>query len=243
MTFLKKSLMSCSAVVPARIGVSGSMEETPSLDSLTLRSRQRRRRIDQLQGEARSTLTRGKELSTEVAELATDVEDLDRVTVLLNSLGEERQIAAQASIEELVTRGLQMIFDDTLSFHIVQNVRGKTAVVDFVVRTTIGTSVIETPVMDARGGGLAAVIGFLLRLVVMLMGRDPREANLLVLDETFAHVSAEYLEAVGQFLREVVDKTGVQIIMVTHQPEFAEFADRVYSFSTDGGKTVVKDVS
>jgi ABC-type lipoprotein export system ATPase subunit len=62
------------------------------------------------------------------------------------------------------------------------------------------------------------------------------------LDETFAHVSSEYLEPMGQFLREVVDKTGVQIIMVTHQPELAEYADTVYRFSNKDGKTqVAKD--
>ena len=208
-----------------------------------VRSRQRRRQLDTAKGEARSVLLRGQQLTQQVSELQETLEELDRVTILLNSLGEERQLAAQASIEELVTRGLQMIFDESLSFHIVQSVRGKTAVVEFMVRTTLGASVVETSVMDARGGGLAAVIGFLLRLVVMLMGQDPRDANLLVLDETFAHVSSEYLEPLGQFLREVVDRTGVQIVMVTHQPEFAEYADRVYNFSTEGGKTVVKDVS
>lgn len=219
------------------------LQNPVNLDTLLVRSRQRRRQIDLMQGSARTTLLRGKELSSEVQNLSTLVEELDRVTVLLNSIGEERQIAAQGAIEELVTRGLRMIFDDTLSFHIVQNVRGKTAVVDFNVRTTIGNEVIETPVMDSRGGGLAAVIGFLLRLVVMLMGRDPRDASILVLDETFAHVSAEYLDPLGQFLREIVDRTGVQIVMVTHQPEFAEYADRVYNFSTTNGKTIVKDVS
>ena len=210
-----------------------------TLDTLVVRARQRRRQIDTLQGEARSVLLRGKSLQQEVSSLGELVEDLDRVTLFLNSLGEERQFAAQGSIEELVTRGLQMIFDNTLSFHIVSSVRGKTAVVEFVVRTTLGNSVIETPVMDARGGGLAAVIGFLLRLVVMLMGRDPRDANLLVLDETFAHVSAEYLEPLGQFLREIVDRTNVQLVMVTHQPQFGEFADRVYHFETVGGATQV----
>ena len=214
-----------------------------TLDSLVVRARQRRRQIDVAQGGVRAVLLRGKELTTEVSDLSALVEELDRVTVLLNSLGEERQLAAQSSIEELVTRGLRMIFDDTLSFHIVQAVKGKTAVVEFVVRTTLGSDVIETPVMDARGGGLAAVIGFLLRFVVMLMGRDPRDSTIMVLDEIFAHVSAEYLEPTGQFLREVVDRTGVQIIMVTHQPEFAQYADRVYNFSTTNGKTVVKDVS
>lgn len=211
------------------------------LDTLTIRARQHRRKIDTLQGEARSVLTRGKELSAEVSELTETVEELDRVTVLLNSLGEERQLAAQSSIEELVTRGLQMIFDDTLSFHIVQNVRGKTAVVEFVVRTTLDSEVIETPVMDARGGGLAAVIGFLLRLVVMLMGRSERDADLLTLDETFSMVSAEYLEPLGEFLRELVDNTGVQIILVTHQEIFAEYADKVYHFHTEEGRTVVTE--
>ena len=215
----------------------------PDLDALVVRARQRRRQIDSQQGEARSVLLRGKELSSEVTSLSSTVEVLDRVTALLNSLGEDRQLQAQTSIEELVTRGLQMIFDDTLSFHIVQNVRGKTAVVEFVVRTTLGSSVIETQVMDARGGGLAAVIGFLLRLVVMLMSRKERDANLLVLDESFSMVSAEYLEPLGEFLREVVDRTGAQVILVTHQPAFEAFADKVYNFSTEDGKTVVKDVS
>ena len=214
-----------------------------TLDSLVVRARYRRRKIDALQGEARGVLSRGKELTATVAQLELDIADLDKVTALLNSLGEDRQLQTQSNIEELVTRGLQMIFDDTLSFHIIQSVSAKTATVDFVVRTTLLTKVVDTPVMDARGGGLAAVIGFLLRLVVMLMGRDPRDSNLLVLDETFAHVSSEYLEPLGQFLREVVDKTGVQIVMVTHQNEFVQFADAVYNFSTEGGRTVVKELS
>lgn len=214
-----------------------------TLVDLQLRARNRRRKLDQLQGEAVSVLMRGQELSQEVSTLTQEIEDLAKVTALLNSIGEERQLAAQQSIEDLVTRGLRMIFDDSLSFHIVQSVKGKAQVVDFTVRTTIGESVVDTSVMDGRGGGLAAVIGFLLRLVVMLLDHSHRDGSILVLDETFAHVSAEYLEPLGQFLREVVDRTGVQIVMVTHQPEFAEFADNVYNFSSVDGKTVVRDVS
>lgn len=211
------------------------------IDSLVIRARQRRRQIDSLQGEARATLLHGKELQTEISDLTEVIEDLDRVTVLLNSLGEDRQLKAQHTIEELVTRGLQTIFDETLSFHIVQSVKGKSAIVEFLVRTTLAGSVIETPVMEARGGGLAATIGFLLRLVVMLLSKGTKSENILVLDETFAHVSQEYLGPLGEFLREVVDKTGVQIVMVTHQNEFAEYADKVYRFTTAEGKTQVRE--
>ncbi len=211
------------------------------LDQISLRVRSRRRQLDGLWGEARSVLTRGKEIKAEVGELVESISDLERVTHLLNSLGEERQQEAQRTIEELVTRGLQTIFDDTLSFHIIQSVKGKTANVEFLVRTTLPDAVVETPVMDARGGGLAATIGFLLRVVVMLLRGGTREENILVLDETFAMVSAEYLGALGEFLREIVDKTGVQIVLVTHQTEFTEYADKVYRFRTEDGRTVVED--
>lgn len=213
-----------------------------SLDQLALRARHRRRTLDQRQGEARAILTRGKEIQAEVAELTELVEDLDKVTILLNSIGEDRQQKAQQTIEELVTRGLQTIFDETLSFHIVQTTRGKSVTVEFVVRTTLNGRAIETPVMDARGGGLAATIGFLLRLVVLLLTRGQRQDTLMILDETFAHVSAEYLPAVSAFVREVVDKTGVQIIMVSHQEELTENADALYRFHMEDGVTVAKRI-
>jgi len=202
----------------------------------------RRRALDERAGEARVTLSRGTELQVEVAELKSEVELLDRVSILLNSLGEERQLKAQTTIEELVTRGLQTIFDESLSFHIIQTTKAKSAYIDFVVRTQLEDgSAVDTPVMDARGGGLAATIGFLLRLVVMLLRGGTQGENILFLDETFAHVSDEYQEPLRDFVREVVDKTGIQILMVTHQPVFTEAADKIYRFGQIDGKTVVTD--
>lgn len=195
------------------------------------------RKIDAAVGEARAVLARGNALRDEIKNLTQEIEDLDKAAALLNSMGEQRQAQAQGVIETLVTQGLQTIFDETLSFHIVSSVKGKSPVIDFVIRTTLGGKVIDTPVMDARGGGLAAVVGFLLRLVVLSLQTKDFGHKLLVLDETFAHVSAEYLPGVSQFLRQVVDEFGLQIIMVTHQTELIEDADVVYRFSQTQGKT------
>lgn len=184
-------------------------------------------------------LSRAKELETETAALTVEVGVLNQVAVLLNSLGEERQAQAQGTIEALVTEGLQTIFDASLTFHIVSTNKAKTAGIEFLVRSALADDAVETPVMDARGGGLAATIGFLLRVVVMLLSDDGKRENLLVLDETFAHVSDEYLEPLGQFLRQIVDRSGIQILLVTHQPEFTEYADKVYRFSQTDGRTVV----
>lgn len=215
------------------------------MTDLSLRVRARKRELEQQQVAERMVRQRADDLRAEIEKLVVDVETHERATILLNSIGEEKQYAAQSAIEALVTRGLQTIFDDSLSFHIRQKVVGKRAEVDFVVRTTLANgSIVETDVMDARGGGLAATVGFLLRLVVMLLrSGNTKDDNVLILDETFAHVSEEYLPALNEFLRKIVDKTGVQIIMVTHQPEFTELADKVYRFSSVDGKTIVKEES
>lgn len=201
------------------------------LDALSVSVRNQRRVLDAKSGEARSVLMRGKELQVEVAELATAANELEKVTILFNSLGEEKQLKAQETIEGIVTKGLQMIFDETMSFHILQTTKAKSANVDFVVRTTLPGQTVDTSIMDGRGGGVAAVIGFLLRLVVMLLDSSSKQENILVLDESFAMVSAEYLQPLNEFIREIVDKTGIQILMVTHQNEFTEQADTVYRFS------------
>ena len=203
----------------------------------------RRRELDILNGEARMILTRAKEVKEELDRLKEEVSLFERSGVLLNSIGEERQLKAQDTIEALVTRGLQQIFDDTLSFHIIQKVKANAASVEFVVRTALPDGgVVDTPVMDARGGGLAATIGFLLRVVILLLRGGNHGENILVIDESFSHVSAEYLPAVSEFLRELVEKTNLQVIMITHQTELTDAADTVYRFTSVDGKTIVEEL-
>lgn len=215
-----------------------------TLDALSLRCRSRRRVLDELSGVMRATLLRGKELQVELESLEGEISTLEKVVIFLNSLGESRQNEAQTTIEELVTRGLQMIFDDSLSFHIVPVVKASANGVEFYVRSSHDGHVLETPVLDSRGGGLAATVGFLLRVVVMLLSQRVSSSSLLlVLDETFAHVSDDYLESLGQFLQELVTRTDVQILMVTHQEALIPFGDQVYRFSSAGGRTRVTEIA
>lgn len=211
-----------------------------NLDDLTLRARRADQELSRAEGEHAGVLRRQQQLTEELAELTDEQDILTKATELLNSLGEERQLKAQRVIETLVTRGLHTIFDETLSFHISMTVRGKSSVVDFFVRTTIGNKHIDTGVLEARGGGLAAIIGFLLRIVVLSLRAASGGSKILILDETFAHVSVEYLDGLGSFLQELIKLTDVQVIMVTHQKEFEGMADKVYRFSTKDGMTQVE---
>lgn len=196
------------------------------LDELTTRVRARRSELDRRTGEALSLARRGQAAEWEAELLAGELETYERVCGVLTRIGETEQADAQRQIEELVTRALQVIFGEELSFKLVPRVLRDQAALDFVLVSSYGGTVIETPVMEARGGGMAAVVGFVLRLVVLLL--TPGARRFLALDESFAHVSASYEPRVAEFLREVADKAGVQLLLITHSSAYSDLADARY---------------
>ena len=212
-----------------------------STAEMASRVRSARSWADRQAGEARAIGEAGKRAVADRDRLKAMLEQHETVVKLLTRTGEERQDAAQRQVEELVTRGLQVVFDTSVSFHLIPSVKANQAQLDFIIRTTLAGGVqVDTPVMEARGGGMAAVTGFLLRLVVLLLTPETRARRFLVLDETFGMVSAEYEPRVAEFLREVADKAGVQILLVTHSTAFSDAADASYHFSLDeAGTTTV----
>ncbi len=201
-------------------------------------------------GAARALAQRGQELEAEVERLLLSRETAERVSGVLGKMAAERDAAARALVESLVTAGLTAIFGDSgeqLSFHLMESTLRNATNIDFTVRTIKpGGEVIETDVLSARGGGVAAVIGMLLRVVLILLTRQTGQqvSGTLVLDETLAMLSADRLEAASAFLRTLVDSADLQVIMVTHQTELTESADVVHRLSLDpDGVTRVVRVS
>jgi ABC-type uncharacterized transport system YnjBCD ATPase subunit len=214
---------------------------------LAARVRLARRAADMDAGQAVQVGKAGKRAEAEVAALRGQIELHERVSRLLTTIGEQRQENMQREIEDGVTRGLQVIFGEELSFHIVTSVKNNSAQVDFMIRSVydvddgkggVAPLVVDTPVMEARGGGMVAVVGFVLRLVLLL--KTPGARRVLLLDESFAHVSREYEPRVAEFLSEVSKNAGVQIILITHSDAFSDVADQRYHLALESGVTVVR---
>lgn len=207
------------------------------------RVRSARSLLDQEIGRARAVKERGLKTQDEVALLTAERAVYERAAALLGSIGEERQQAAQRQVEALVTRGLQTVFSEEYSFHIEQSMYGARPEVNFLVRSTLSDGkVIETDVLSSRGGGLASVVGFLLRVVISLLSRKAEE-TVFFLDETFGMLSKEYEGRMAEFIRELADKTGLQFVLVTHSDAYSDLADKRYRFElTKSGTTVVKEI-
>jgi DNA repair exonuclease SbcCD ATPase subunit len=187
-----------------------------------------------------STLTQEHErLGREAEDAGALAADWARAADVLRSFSDEQSAKLRTDIERLTTTGLRAVFaDDTLTFKVTTRVlRGNTSV-EFTLVSVMEGREVELPVLGARGGGVAEVIGFVLRVVVALLSdHDP----ILILDEPFSHVSANYRPALAQFIRELIDSTPLQLILVTHDDVLPETADMHYVFSTTDGITTAQE--
>jgi DNA repair exonuclease SbcCD ATPase subunit len=194
------------------------------ISDLVAEVRQARRAADAEAGEAAVIGRQGKAAKAEVTRLRAQLELHEKVLGVLTSVGEARQESVQRQVEGLVTQALRAVFEENLSFHLVPEVKANRVEISFVLRSVLEDgSEVDTPVIGARGGGMACVVGFILRLVVLLL--TPGARRVLFLDESFGMVSAEYEQRLAEFLREVADKAGVQIVLVTHSHAYDDLAD------------------
>lgn len=192
---------------------------------LEARLRNRQRELDRRTGEALELARRGKEAEAAAARYRAEASVNEQLCAVFTRLGEQHQAAVQRQVEEFVTRGLQVIFGEELSFRLVPRVVRDQASLEFVLVTTRDGQAVETGVYDG-GGGRAALVGFILRFVMLLL--TPGATRFLALDESFANVSESFVPRLAEFLREVAYKAGVQVFLVTHSTGYGDVADVRY---------------
>jgi hypothetical protein len=191
--------------------------------ALASRVSARRRELDREVGRAQQVAADGLAVEAAIAVLEHLVDTCAKTAALLTTFGEQAQEDARAQFEALATRALQVIFGANLSFGLVAGESGGQPTLEPVIRSVHGGTITETSVLDARGGGMAAVAGFVMRLVMMLL--TPGARRVLFLDETFGMVAKSFEPRIAEFLREVADKAGVQIVLVTHSDAYSDLAD------------------
>lgn len=156
------------------------------------------------------------------------MECLKKAIEVLQAASETRRQELRDRVEALITRGLQAVFgrpDYVFTFEVSMS-RGVFTMRP-MLRSKFKDRVIEKSILDGHGGGIADVVSFLLRVVVLTLSR-PRRAPVLMLDEPFRHAASHHLRGIGDLLRELNRSAGIQFVIVTHQPELMDAADVVY---------------
>lgn len=78
------------------------------------------------------------------------------------------------------------------------------------------------------------MVTFALRICLWCI-QTPRPAPIMILDEPFRFLSPECRMKAGELMRGFSTELGIQFIIVTHDRELAEAADRTFSVSIRKG--------
>ena len=149
---------------------------------------------------------------------------IEEAQIFLQKVAQNTQEKLKFQIEDIVNLALESVFPNEYLFQMNFNVsRGKTEA-ELVFQDKRTGQTIDP--MEASGGGVVDLTCFALRISAFALesGTD----NLIILDEPFKFISRDLQERAGEILKKLSKKMKLQIIMVTHIPEFIDVADKVF---------------
>lgn len=149
---------------------------------------------------------------------------IEEAQIFLQKVAQNTQEKLKFDIEAIVNLALESVFPDEYLFQMNFEVsRGKTEA-ELVFQDKRTGQTIDP--MEASGGGVVDLTCFALRIAAFALesGTD----NLIILDEPFKFISRDLQERAGEILKTLSKKMNLQILMVTHIPEFIEVADKVF---------------
>ena len=189
-------------------------------------------------GKQQVLLERKAEIEAALQSASKSIDTLDHVRVLLSKVSEYAREHSKQQIEALVTNCLQFIFDSGIEFKIeISEMSGKPEAEFFIARDINGAKITTRP-CEARGGGVVDIVSLALR-VAMIECSSTGVNGPIILDEPAKHVSDEYISQVAEFLKQVCEMFGRQVIMVTHNKHLSEIADQAFRVELHGGISVV----
>lgn len=181
-------------------------------------------------------------LESQVSSLEEEEGVLTLVEELFRKLVDREVSDATEVVQDLLTEGLQSIFEDMdLSVSAEVDIqRGKVSVSLATTQKHPDGTTTQGSAMDAYGGSVSAVQSVLLRVIVL---RKRGLRPLLILDESLGAVAEHYVTKVGEFLSVLCDKMGMDILAVSHNPAMVEAANKAYRIQKHQGEATFKEIS
>lgn len=193
-------------------------------------------KADRLSGELSSVRKQIKEKREERDALIKSIELHEKARQVINEAAKNTQQFFKAQVETLVTTAIRTVFDRPFEFKLIfEEKRNK-----IEARPVIKEGENEYDPKDEMGGGIIDIISFALRVVLWSLQTN-RTRNVFILDEPFKWTGALMVKA-GMMLKELSDKLGIQVIMITHDDELMDISDKTWIVRHNGEKSIVKEM-
>lgn len=141
---------------------------------------------------------------------------------VITTVAMQTQELLEVQLATIVTMALEAVFPDPYVFRI--HFEEKRQQIEAVLMLEKNGE--ECSPMDAVGGGVLDVCSFALRVAALMMQQGEK---VIILDEPFKHLSSDLQRKASEMLEMLRDKLGVQFIMVTHEDELFDCADKRFT--------------
>ena len=190
-----------------------------NLNQLERKSKELQNNLSALEGQESLLAFQIDSNKVKLLELSHKREVFAKSIEIFALISEVTQQQVKEGFNKLITYILQYIFEQDYKFELEFGKRGNLQECNFKVISPDGVEITDT--LDALGGGILDVLSFGLRLVLMELIK-PRYEGFVCLDESFKHVSINYLPKIRALLKEINKRFDKQIILVTHQRELID---------------------
>ena len=181
-----------------------------------------------------------KHMSQQLELARTEHKDVLRARIVIQEVASQTQKTLAFHIEDIVTSAIVGVFPDPYKFKAEFVLNRNRTECELSLVASDGDDPIDP--VSAAGGGIVDVVSFALRIASWSM-KIPRTRPVLILDETFKHLSRDLMPQAGEVLRSMSDRLGMQIIMISHEPDLVDIADRVFEVTKNNvGESKVKTI-
>lgn len=193
-----------------------------SLQDVANRLRRKEGQRDQLQSMLKSE-------QDNLSELQDTLANQEQAQAAIQTVAQQTQQQLEYHVSELVTLAMKAVFTDPyeVELEFVQK-RSKTECEIWFVRDGE-----RMKPLSAAGGGAVDVAALALRLSLWCL-RQPRTRPVVLLDEPLRFLSVDLQEKASIILRELSNRLGLQLIIVTHEEELQAAAHRTFRVTKSG---------
>jgi DNA repair exonuclease SbcCD ATPase subunit len=169
-------------------------------------------------------------LCLEVSGLEAEELILEKTKAVFKHLIDSLVLEGAKKVENLLTYGLATVFEDQ-KLAVKVDLSEKRGLMQMEISLKDLSTGVEAPILGSFGGGPVAVVSFLLRVLSLL---NLKLHKLLILDEAFSFVSENYVPQLAKLVSALCQKSNLDVLLVTHQRAFLEYADRAYQVAANG---------
>lgn len=189
-------------------------------------------------GRRDALFTKLTEAETRIQMIDQDIDNATKASLFMQNLSDTTRKEIVEKISSIVTDALQKVKDKNLEFKMTLTTERNQVDLRFTILNKSTNQ--EYDILSSCGGGIADLVTFPLRISLLLKW-SPELARVLILDENFKFVGVQDQESLGEFVRQISERLGIQIILVTHSPTLSNKAHKMFTVSNKNGESSVEE--